>query len=233
MPDLITLTIDGQPVSAPASATILKAAQTAGISIPTLCYHDFCTANALCRLCVVEVEGMRLLAPACVVQAAQGMKIHTQTERVRRARRTILEMLAASVDLSEAPEVLQMMKDYGADAARFPQARQRRPPLVDDNPMYIRDYAKCVLCWRCVQVCATDAQFAYALNFERRGFETQIATFFHRPLPETTCVFCGQCVGVCPTNALKPRREWLLEQGRPADEAAPLARPAGPAQGLR
>jgi predicted molibdopterin-dependent oxidoreductase YjgC len=79
--------------------------------------------------------------------------------------------------------------------------------------MYLRDYAKCVLCWRCVQVCAEDAQYTYAINFSGRGFETQIGTFFDKPLPETTCVFCGQCVGVCPTNALKPKREWLLEQG--------------------
>jgi len=78
--------------------------------------------------------------------------------------------------------------------------------------MYLRDYAKCVLCWRCVQVCAEDAQYTYAINFSGRGFETQIGTFFDKPMPATSCVFCGQCVGVCPTNALKPKREWLLEQ---------------------
>ena len=78
--------------------------------------------------------------------------------------------------------------------------------------MYLRDYAKCVLCWRCVQVCADDAQYTYAINFSGRGFETQIGTFFDKAMPATTCVFCGQCVGVCPTNALKPKREWLLEQ---------------------
>ena len=228
MPDSVTLTINGQTLAAPAGTTLLKAAQSVGVTIPTLCYHDFCTANALCRICVVEVEGARTLAPACVVQVAEGMKIHTQSERVRRARRTILEMLAASVDLSEAPEVLQMLRDDGADQARFPQAQRRSPPVLDDNPMYIRDYAKCVLCWRCVQVCATDAQYTYALNFESRGFETQIATFFHKPLPETTCVFCGQCVGVCPTGALKPRREWLLEQGLAVagSERQPLAQPS-------
>jgi NADH dehydrogenase/NADH:ubiquinone oxidoreductase subunit G len=79
--------------------------------------------------------------------------------------------------------------------------------------MYIRDYAKCVLCWRCVQVCADDAQYTYAINFSGRGFHTSITTFFEKPLLETTCVFCGQCVGVCPTGALKPKRQWLLEQG--------------------
>ena len=87
--------------------------------------------------------------------------------------------------------------------------------------MFIRDYAKCILCWRCVQVCASDAQYTYAINFEKRGFETQIATFFQRPLPLTTCVFCGQCVGVCPTGALKSRRTWLMEQGLPLDDIKP------------
>ena len=241
MPDSVTLTIDGQTVTAPAGSTILKAAQSVGIAIPTICYHDFCTANGLCRICVVEVEGARILAPACVAQVAEGMKIHTQSERVRRARRGILEMLAATVDLSDAPEILQMLQDYAAgkaagsgtaaeaEAAPFPLAERRAPPVIDDNPMYIRDYAKCILCWRCVQVCAADAQFTYALNFEHRGFETQIATFFHHPLLETTCVFCGQCVGVCPTGALKPRRQWLMEQGRAPDEEAGLA-PRWPAR---
>jgi NADH dehydrogenase/NADH:ubiquinone oxidoreductase subunit G len=220
MPDLVTLIIDGQTLTVPAGITLLKAAQSIGVEIPTLCYHDYCTANGLCRICVVEVEGGRTLAPACVAQVAEGMKVHTQTERVRRARRVILETLAATVDLSEAPDLLQLLHAYGADPARFPLAKRRAPPVIDDNPMYVRDYAKCVLCWRCVQVCAADAQYTYAINFEHRGFETQIATFFHRSMPETTCVFCGQCVGVCPTGALKPRRQWLMEQGRAPDEAA-------------
>ena len=96
--------------------------------------------------------------------------------------------------------------------------------MIDDNPMFVRDYAKCVLCWRCVQVCAEDAQYTFALSFDGRGYETQIGTFFDKPMPETTCVFCGQCVGVCPTGALKPRREWLLEQGKTPDEILTLTR---------
>jgi predicted molibdopterin-dependent oxidoreductase YjgC len=84
--------------------------------------------------------------------------------------------------------------------------------------MYIRDYSKCLLCWRCVQVCADDAQYTYALSFDGRGYETQIGTFFEKAIPETTCVLCGQCVGVCPTGALKPKREFLLEQGMSPQE---------------
>ena len=210
MPKLI---VDGQEITAAEGQTLLEAARNVGIDIPTICWHAATTANGLCRLCVVEVEGMRLLQPGCIVQAAEGMKVQTQSERVMRARRTILEMLAASVELSDSPEILALMEEYGASAERFPQAARRDVPLKDDNPMYIRDYAKCVLCWRCVQVCAEDAQYTYAINFSGRGYETEIGTFFDAPMPATTCVFCGQCVGVCPTGALKPKREFLLEQG--------------------
>lgn len=217
MPD-VTLTIDGRSVAVPAGTTILRAAEQLGEKIPTICYHDYCTANALCRICVVEVEGARVLAPACVAQVSEGMKVHTRSQRVERSRRTILEMLDSAVDLSEAPDVQALMGEYAADRRRFPDAERREFPVLDDNPMYIRDYSKCILCWRCVQVCAEDAQYTYAINFGKRGFETHIATFFDQGMPETTCVFCGQCVGVCPTGALKPKREWLLEQGYTPDE---------------
>jgi NADH dehydrogenase/NADH:ubiquinone oxidoreductase subunit G len=220
----VSLTIDGQPVTVPAGTTLLQAAQQTGEHVPTICYHEHCTANALCRLCVVEVEGARVLVPACVGQVSEGMKVSTRSARVERSRRTILEMLDSAVDLSEAPEIQSFMGDYQADRARFPEAERRAPSVIDDNPMYIRDYAKCVLCWRCVQVCADDAQFTYAINFEGRGFETQIGTFFDKPMPETTCVFCGQCVGVCPTGALKPKREWLLQEGKTPDEIMALTR---------
>jgi predicted molibdopterin-dependent oxidoreductase YjgC len=93
--------------------------------------------------------------------------------------------------------------------------------------MYIRDYSKCILCWRCVQVCAEDAQYTFAINFSGRGYQTQIDTFFHSPLQLTTCVFCGQCVGVCPTGALKPKRQWLLETGYEPDEINAMTRSEG------
>jgi NADP-reducing hydrogenase subunit HndD len=220
----VTLTIDGQTVSVPAGTTILKAAEQAGQKIPTICYHDYCTSNALCRICVVEVEGARVLSPACIAQVSEGMKVHTRNERVERSRRTILEMLDSAVDLSEAPEINGFKRDYLADETRFADGTRRQFPVLDDNPMYIRDYSKCILCWRCVQVCADDAQFTYAINFGERGFETHIATFYDKGMPETTCVFCGQCVGVCPTGALKPKREYLLEQGMTPDDVIQMTR---------
>ncbi len=223
MTENITLTIDGRSVSVETGTTLLKAAQQIGTEIPTICYHAATTSNALCRICVVEVEGQRLLQPACIVKVAPDMKVQTKSEKVVRARRTILEMLASTLDLSDAPDILTMMDEYQARADRFPGAERRESEVKDDNPMYIRDYSKCLLCWRCVQVCADDAQYTFAINFEGRGFETQIGTFFDKTIPETTCVLCGQCVGVCPTGALKPKREYLLEQGLSPEEISVLS----------
>jgi NADH dehydrogenase/NADH:ubiquinone oxidoreductase subunit G len=214
----ITLAIDGISVTVPAGTTILKAAEKLGRQVPTICYHEYCTANGLCRICVVEVDGVRPLLPACLSPVNESMKVSTSSERAKRSRRTILEMLHSAVDLSQASEIQKLIDDCGADRSRFPEAARREHALLDDNPMYIRDYAKCILCWRCVQVCADDAQFTYAINFKGRGFDTAIGTFFDKPMPETSCVFCGQCVGVCPTGALKPKREALLEQGLDLNE---------------
>jgi len=222
MAEVLTLTIDGDTVSVEPGTTLLDAARHAGKEIPTICYHEATTSNAVCRLCVVEVEGMRTLQPSCIVRAAEGMKVQTQSERVLRARRTIFEMLASTMDLSDAPALLGMMDEAGASHERFPDAERRTSPMLDDNPMYVRDYSKCLLCWRCVQVCAEDAQYTFALSFDGRGYETQIGTFYDKAIPETTCVLCGQCVGVCPTGALKPRREYLLEQGMSMEEISVL-----------
>jgi NADH dehydrogenase/NADH:ubiquinone oxidoreductase subunit G len=218
----VTLLMNGKEITIEDGMTLLDAARLNGIDIPTICFHEATTANALCRICVVEVEGMRLLQPACIVPAGAGMKVQTRSERVDRARKTILEMLASTMDLSEAEDIQAMIREYGAEVNRFPEADRREVPVMDDNPMYVRDYSKCLLCWRCVQVCAEDAQYTYAINFSGRGYETQIGTFFDKTIPETTCVLCGQCVGVCPTGALKPKREFLLEQGMSPNEISVL-----------
>lgn len=218
----IMLTMDGQEIITEPGKTLLEVARENGLKIPTICFHEATTANALCRICVVEVEGMRVLQPACIVQAANNMKVQTRSEKVNRARKTILEMLVSTMDVSEAPDIQAMMDEYQADLHRFPDAERRESPVRDDNPMYVRDYSKCLLCWRCVQVCADDAQYTYAINFEGRGYETQIGTFFDKAIPETTCVLCGQCVGVCPTGALKPKREFLLQQGMSPQEISVL-----------
>jgi predicted molibdopterin-dependent oxidoreductase YjgC len=226
MPDheTVTLSIDGRQVTVPQGTTLLKAAHEAGIEVPHICYHDALTPPAVCRVCVVEVEGARTLAASCVAECGKDMTVHTRSEKVETSRRTILEMLHSAVNLDEAPEIQAMMGEYKADPARFPAAERRHHAIIDDNPFYLRDYDQCVLCWRCVQVCADDAQYAFALNFNGRGFETSIATFFDAPLPDSSCVFCGQCVGVCPTGALKPKVQWGMEQGLSADEIRKVTR---------
>src|SRR3972149_12234913 len=113
----ITLTIDGQEVTADQEKTLLEIAREMGKDIPTICFHEATTANALCRICVVEVDGQRVLQPACIVKAGAGMRVQTRSEKVIRARRTILEMLASTLDLSEAPEIQTMMYEYGASSS--------------------------------------------------------------------------------------------------------------------
>lgn len=209
----IELTIDGQTVTAEPGMTVLEASRQAGVGdIPVVCYSEHTKANGLCRLCLIETEGWRGMQAACVTAAQPGMAVHTRSDNVIRARRTLLEMLASAVELDEAPELQQLLANYNAHPERFAGGRTVAQPLLDDNPAYLRDYSKCILCWRCVQVCAADAQYTYAINFDGRGFGTSVATFFDNPMPETTCVFCGQCVGTCPTGALKSKREYLLEK---------------------
>ncbi len=211
--ETITLQIDGEPVSVPKGATLLDAARQAGVEVPVICYHEATTPNGLCRICVVDVDEGRVLQPACVAECPAGATVETRNDRVQRSRRTILEMLSASVKLDEGPEIQRMMADYAAESERFPEASRRAPELIDDNPFYIRDYEQCVLCWRCVQVCAEDAQFTFALTLDKRGHDTSVVTAFDIGMTESPCVFCGQCIGVCPTGALKPKVEWGMEQG--------------------
>lgn len=209
---MITLTIDGSTVTAPAGTSILDAAKAAGVEIPTICYHPNLTANAVCRLCTVEVQGARTLQPACVVPVTEGMVVSTTSERVAAARRVILELLASTVDLREAPEIQEQIAKYGADPERFAGGVRREFPVLDDNPFYIRDYSQCVMCWRCIQVCADDVQYTYALTWGGRGISSHVATFFDEDMPDTSCVFCGNCVGVCPTGALKGKVEYQMER---------------------
>lgn len=213
MTETIEFKIDGKSITVDSGSTILAAAEKTGTDIPVLCYFEHTSSKGLCRLCVVEVEGSPTMQPACVALAQNDSIVQTRSENINRIRRTILEMLASTVDLSESPELKQMLVEYEADPERFQGGKQLLPDLIDDNPVFIRDYAKCVMCWRCVQVCAEDAQYAFAINFGGRGFETSIATFFDKALPDTTCVFCGQCVGVCPSGALQAKREYLFELG--------------------
>jgi NADH dehydrogenase/NADH:ubiquinone oxidoreductase subunit G len=209
---LVSLTINGQTVQAARGTTILQAAKTIGVEIPAICYHPNLSPNAVCRLCAVEVVGSRVLQPACVVPISPDMIINTETKRVNTARRVILELLASTVDLCEAPEIQTYIERYGADSERFAGGTRREFEVMDDNPFFIRDYNQCVMCWRCIQVCADDVQYTYALTWGGRGIESHVATAYDAAMPDTTCVFCGNCVDVCPTGALEGKIAFELKQ---------------------
>lgn len=223
MTEQVTLTINGQSITVSNGTTILDAAAQLGIDIPVICYSPYLTANGLCRICSVDAGG-RVQTAACVTECQEGMNIQTDSEKVRTSRKVILELLSSAVNLEEAPEILELMEIYECDSGRFDGFRRRESPIYDDNPFFIRDYNQCINCWRCVQICAEDGQFAYALSFDNRGFETRIGTFMNDDLMSTTCVFCGQCVGVCPTGALKPQRQAMLEKGKSPEEVFKMTR---------
>jgi predicted molibdopterin-dependent oxidoreductase YjgC len=231
-PRTVEVTIDGAKVSVREGATLLDACKAAGISTPTLCFAENLTPVNACRVCVVELAGARVLVPACARKAEAGMVVLTDSERVRLSRRLVLELLASSVDVSTSPMLLGYLERYGADPARFGPAEAPAPagqrdaahaghhhvtdgahaqtvsqPVKVDNDLYVRDYAKCILCYKCVEACGHDAQNTFAIAVAGRGFDARISTELAVPLPESACVYCGNCIGVCPTGALMFKSE--------------------------
>ena len=240
----IEITIDGQAIAVPEGTTLLEASRSLGISTPTLCYLENLTPVNVCRICVVELEGSRVLVPACSRKAEPGMVVKTDSERVRLSRRLILEFLASSVDVSTAPQLQAYMEQYGARPERFgppaPAAAAgvrdaARPgvhpppagtaaatvaqPVKVDNDLYIRDYGKCILCYKCVEACGKDAQNTFAIAVAGRGFDARISTEYTVPLPDSACVYCGNCIAVCPTGALMFKREYDMRQAEVWDES--------------
>ncbi|HHC07566.1 MAG TPA: Fe-S-binding domain-containing protein [Actinobacteria bacterium] len=211
MSDVVRVVVDGTPVEVARGASLLEACRRAGAEVPTLCHLETLTPANACRLCSVEVEGARVLAAACSRAAEDGMVVATDSERVRRARRMIVELLASAVDLTTAPELVALVAELGADPDRYGEHRRRvSVGTVVDNDLYVRDLDKCVLCYRCVEACGDDAQHTYAITVAGRGFDAEIATEFDVPLPDSACVFCGNCVAVCPTGALMVKTEFDL-----------------------
>jgi predicted molibdopterin-dependent oxidoreductase YjgC len=216
----IDLSIDGKAVSVPEGATILDAARSLGIDTPTLCFLKTLAPVNVCRVCVVELEGSRALVPACSRIVEPGMLIHTDSERVRLSRRLVLEFLASAVDVSTAPAFKDYMERYGAHPERFGSdaATVAQPPKID-NDLYIRDYSKCILCYKCVEACGVDAQNTFAIAVAGRGFDAHIATEYDIPLPDSACVYCGNCIAVCPTGALMFKVEYDMRQAGTWDES--------------
>ena len=216
----IEVKIDGVTVSVAEGSTILDAAKILGIDTPTLCFLESLTPVNVCRVCVVELEGSRTLVPACSRKVEPGMSIQTDSDRVRLARRLVLEFLASSVDLSTAPAMQGYIEHFDAHPERFGDASATvAQPAKVDNDLYVRDYSKCVLCYKCVEACGVDAQNTFAIAVAGRGFSAHIATEFDVPLPDSACVYCGNCIGVCPTGALMFKSEYDMRQAGTWDES--------------
>ena len=218
---LVKLSIDGEDVQVPEGTTILEACRGLRIDTPTLCQLETLTPVNVCRVCVVEVEGSRVLVPACSRTVEVDMKVLTDSERVRHSRRLVLELLASSVDMSLcSPEVQGWMTRYGAEPQRFgADAATVAQPVKIDNDLYVRDYSRCILCYKCVEACGVDAQNTFAIGVAGRGFDAHISTEFTVELPESACVYCGNCIGVCPTGALMFKSEYDMRQAGTWDES--------------
>ncbi len=228
---MVELEIDGQAVRVFEGSTILDACTTLGIDTPTLCYGETLRPANVCRVCVVELEGARVLAPACSRKVEPGMVVKTDSERVRLSRKLVLELLASSVDMSIAPSVPAYLERYGAQPERYgppappdPDRDRKRTghhvepdgltaatvyaPTKVDNELYVRDYSKCILCYKCVDACGEQYQNTFAIAVAGRGFDARISTEYVAELPESACVYCGNCIAVCPTGALIFKSEY-------------------------
>jgi predicted molibdopterin-dependent oxidoreductase YjgC len=207
----VTVKINGGDFTVDEGDTILTACTQAGIDTPTICYAENLTPVNACRVCVVEVEGNRTLVPSCSRPVEEAMVISTDSDRVKHSRKMVLEFLGTANDLSEAPQINEWSTEYGVDITRYAEGAERfdQPVKIQDN-LYIRDYDKCVLCYKCVDACGEEAQFTFAIAMSGRGFDNR--TEFDVALPESACVYCGNCIAVCPTNALQFKTEFDLRQ---------------------
>ena len=240
----VSLKVDGQDVQVPEGATLLDACRALAIDVPTFCWAENLTPLNVCRICVVELEGARTLVPSCSRKAEAGMVVQTDSERVRLSRRLVLELLGSSVDMSLAPQFNTLCQQYDARPERFGPASKPAEagvrdvalpghhhavdgaaaetvaqPVKVDNELFVRDYTRCMLCYKCVEACGTDAQNTFAIAVAGRGLGARIATELETPLPDSACVFCGNCVGVCPTGALMFKAEHDLRAAKTWDES--------------
>ena len=204
---MVNIKINGVDYSVPEGSTILEAARTAGIKIPTLCYLKDINAIGACRICVVEVKGARSLVASCVYPVNEGMEVFTNTPKVIESRKTTLELILSnhkkeclSCVRSGSCELQELCNEYGVEENRF---EGENPAVdIDDSAMHMtRDNSKCILCRRCVAACG-GTQGIGVIGANERGFATQIASPFDMALADTACVSCGQCIVACPTGAL-------------------------------
>lgn len=231
----VSATIDGQEVTVTEGATILEACREAGIDIPTLCYGSTLTPANACRVCMVEVDGSRVLVPSCSRTLGDGMVVNTDSERAEQSRKLVMELLGSASELDRANgKVDGWMEAHGADTGRFgpregetprgsptpghhhqpsvdEAATVAEPPKVEDD-LYVRDYSRCILCYKCVDACGEQHQNTFAISVAGRGFDAHISTEFDVALPGSACVYCGNCIAVCPTGALEGKIAWDMKE---------------------
>ncbi len=213
MSDTSTITLDGAEVAFSPGETLYEIAQRAHSTIPTLCYDPRLEPFGSCRLCVVEVEGVRNPVASCTTKATAGMVVRTATTALEKHRKTLLELVVSEnrqVDVDPlrgyaSQELTNWVDRYAARTGRFAGAQSGTSHAADDNPFILRDYDLCISCNRCVRVCA-EREGDYAIAASGRGFNKQITTEFDAILKESSCTFCGQCVQTCPTGALADKK---------------------------
>jgi bidirectional [NiFe] hydrogenase diaphorase subunit len=221
---ILTLTINGSPVSGLATETILQVARENKIHIPTLCYLEGLSAQGSCRLCMVEIKGSSKLQPACVTRIQEGMEISTHTEQLLHYRRKIIELLfsernhVCAVCVSNGHcELQDLAREFGVDHVDFPY---RYPAVAVDasHDRFVLDHNRCILCTRCVRVCG-EIEGAHTWDVKNRGIQSLIVSDFDTPWGQSeTCTGCGKCVHVCPTGALFEKGKSVAEmlKKRPA-----------------
>ena len=215
---MVNLTIDGKKIEVKEGTTVLNAARSAGIEIPTLCDHPQLTPYGGCRLCLVEVEGARTLQPSCTLPAGNNMVVKTDTEKVREARKFVLTMIFSErnhfcpyCQVSGGDCELQNAA-YAEDMTHWPLQPNWKPYPVDaSHPFIILEHNRCILCRRCVRACG-ELIGNFTLGFEERGADSALVADLGLPLGESSCIGCGTCVQVCPTGALIDR--WSAYQGK-------------------
>lgn len=219
----VNVTIDGVTTSVPAGSTVLTAARLMNINIPTLCDHPALKPIGACRMCLVEIEKQRVLQPACTFPVSEGMVVHTATPATTSARRFVLDLLLSDhpfdcMTCEKAGDctLQDMAYEYGIKKAHYEGVRHNYP-VRDDNPFYVRDYDKCILCRRCVRAC-DEINGVAAIGLIERGFDTRIGAAFDGTMPESPCEFCGMCVELCPVGALSPKS--IIGAGRTWDTTA-------------
>ena len=216
MTDKKTLFIDGKEVEFSDEPNLLEVIRKAGMNVPTFCYRPDLTSFGACRMCVVEIEG-RGIQSSCTMPPEAGLKVHLNTEKTRRIRKTVLELLLANHDKKCLTcerngncELQQYAEEYGIKDIRFPDKDlEDYLPVDDSSPSLVRDPNKCILCGACVRACS-EFQAHAVLGFANRGSKTVIQPMHGRPLGQVDCVNCGQCAAVCPTGALTIKNETDL-----------------------